>query len=186
RSKLMAEWMLADAGAAHGLRSVILRYFNVAGADPKGRLGQSSPQATHLIKRAVQAALGRQKSMDVFGLDYPTRDGSCIRDYIQVTDLIDAHMAALAHLRSGGQSLTCNCGYGRGYSVLEVIDVVKRVSGVDFKVNMAGRRAGDPASIIAKADRIRDELGWRPRRDDLDAIVRQALDWERRLHNRRP
>jgi UDP-glucose 4-epimerase len=186
RSKLIVEWMLADAGRAHGLRSVVLRYFNVAGADPKGRLGQSSPMATHLIKRAVQTALGRHQSMDIYGLDYPTRDGSCLRDYIQVTDLIDAHMAALKHLRGGGEGLTCNCGYGRGYSVLEVIDVVKRVSGVDFPVKFAGRRAGDPAAIIAKADRIRAELGWRPQHDNLAEIVRQALDWERRLHNMQP
>jgi UDP-glucose 4-epimerase len=183
RSKLMVEWMLADAGRAHDLRHVVLRYFNVAGADPQGRLGQSTPNATHLIKRAVQTALGRHASLDVFGEDYPTRDGTCIRDYIQVTDLIDAHLAALAYLRAGGASLICNCGYGRGYSVKEVVDVVKRVSGVDFKVNVAGRRAGDPAAIIAQADLIRRELGWRPRRDDLDAIVKQALDWERRLHN---
>jgi UDP-glucose 4-epimerase len=183
RSNLMVEGMLADAGRAHDLRHVVLRYFNVAGADPQGRLGQSTPNATHLIKRAVQTALGRHASLDVFGEDYPTRDGTCIRDYIQVTDLIDAHLAALAYLRAGGASLICNCGYGRGYSVKEVVDVVKRVSGVDFKVNVAGRRAGDPAAIIAQADLIRRELGWRPRRDDLDAIVKQALDWERRLHN---
>ena len=186
RSKLMVEWMLADAGRAHGLRHVVLRYFNVAGADPQGRLGQSTPNATHLIKRAVQTALGRHASMDLFGQDYPTRDGTCLRDYIQVSDLIDAHLAALAYLRRGGESLTCNCGYGRGYSVKEVIDVVKRVSGVDFKVNVAGRRAGDPAAIIAQADLIRRELGWRPQRDDLQEIVVQALDWERRLHNRQP
>ncbi|HXW20482.1 MAG TPA: UDP-glucose 4-epimerase GalE [Roseiarcus sp.] len=186
RSKLMVEWMLADADRAHALRSVVLRYFNVAGADPKGRLGQSTLNATHLIKRAVETALGRHKSMDVYGVDYPTPDGSGVRDYIQVTDLIDAHMAALAHLRAGGASLTCNCGYGRGYSVLEVVDVVKKVSGVDFKVNLVGRRRGDPASIVAKADRVRAELGWRPKHDDLAKIVTQALDWERRLHNRRP
>jgi UDP-glucose 4-epimerase len=183
RSKLMVEWMLADAGRAHDLRHVVLRYFNVAGADPQGRLGQSTPNATHLIKRAVQTALGRHAGLDVFGQDYPTRDGTCVRDYIQVSDLIDAHMAALAYLRAGGASLTCNCGYGRGYSVREVVEVVKRVSGVDFKVHAAGRRAGDPAAIVAKADLIRRELGWRPQRDDLEAIVRQALDWERRLHN---
>jgi UDP-glucose 4-epimerase len=161
----------------------VLRYFNVAGADPQGRLGQSTPNATHLIKRAVQTALGRHASLDLFGEDYPTRDGTCIRDYIQVTDLIDAHLAALAYLRAGGASLICNCGYGRGYSVKEVVEVVKRVSGVDFTVNVAARRAGDPAAIVAQADLIRRELGWRPRRDDLDAIVKQALDWERRLHN---
>ena len=184
RSKLMVEWMLADAGRAHDLRHVVLRYFNVAGADPQGRLGQSTPNATHLIKRAVQTALGRHAALDVFGEDYPTPDGTCLRDYIQVTDLIDAHLAALAYLRGGGPSLTCNCGYGRGYSVRQVVEVVKRVSGVDFRVNSAPRRAGDPAAIVAKADLVRRELGWRPRRDNLDEIVKQALDWERRLHNR--
>jgi len=184
RSKLVVEWMLADAGRAHDLRHVVLRYFNVAGADPQGRLGQSTPNATHLITRAVQTALGRHGSLEVFGEDYPTPDGTCLRDYIQVTDLIDAHLAALAYLRGGAPSLVCNCGYGRGYSVRQVVEVVKRVSGVDFKVNSAPRRAGDPAAIVAKADLVRRELGWRPRRDDLDAIVRQALDWERRLHNR--
>jgi UDP-glucose 4-epimerase len=183
RSKLMVEWMLADAGRAHDLRHVVLRYFNVAGADPRGRLGQSTPNATHLIKRAVQTALGRHADLNVFGQDYPTRDGTCIRDYIQISDLIDAHMAALAYLRRGGASLICNCGYGRGYSVKEVVEVVKRVSGVDFRVNVVGRRPGDPAAIVAQADLIRRELGWHPQRDDLDAIVKQALDWERRLHN---
>ena len=183
RSKLMVEWMLRDVSAAHNLRHVALRYFNVAGADPQGRLGQSTPNATHLIKIAVQAALGHRNGMDVFGTDYPTRDGSCIRDYIQVSDLIAAHMLALNHLRAGGASLTCNCGYGRGLSVLEVIDVVKKVSGVDFPVRITGRRAGDPANLIAGADRIRSELGWTPKHDDVEGIVRQALDWERRLHN---
>jgi UDP-glucose 4-epimerase len=184
RSKLMVEWMLADTARAHDLRYVVLRYFNVAGADPQGRLGQSTPNATHLIKRAVQTALGRHASLDIFGQDYPTPDGTCLRDYIQVSDLIDAHMAALAYLRQGGASLVCNCGYGRGYSVKEVIEVVKRVSGVDFTVNLAERRSGDPAAIVAQADLIRRELGWRPQRDDLGMIVKQALDWERRLHNR--
>jgi UDP-glucose 4-epimerase len=185
RSKLMVEWMLQDASRAYDFRYVALRYFNVAGADPKGRLGQSTPNATHLIKRGVQTALGLYPSMDIFGEDYPTRDGTCVRDYIQVTDLVDAHLAALAYLRRGGASLTCNCGYGHGATVKEVVDVVKRVSGVDFTVNHAGRRAGDPAAIVAKAERVRRELGWRPQRDNLDDIVRQALDWERRLHNRR-
>jgi len=185
RSKLMVEWILQDASRAHDLRYVALRYFNVAGADPQGRLGQSTPNATHLIKRGVQTALGLYPSMDIFGEDYPTRDGTCVRDYIQVTDLIDAHLAALAYLRRGGMSLTCNCGYGHGATVKEVIDVVKRVSGVDFPVNHVGRRAGDPAAIVAKAERVRRVLGWRPRRDNLDDIVRQALDWERSLCNRR-
>jgi UDP-glucose 4-epimerase len=185
RSKLMVEWMLADTVKAHELDVVVLRYFNVAGADPQGRLGQSTPNATHLIKIAVQAALGHRDGMDVFGVDYPTPDGSCVRDYIQISDLIAAHMLALRHLRAGGTSLTCNCGYGRGLSVLQIIDVVKRVSGVDFPVRIAGRRAGDPASLVAEAERIRDTLGWAPQfAEDVEAIVGQALDWERRLHNR--
>ena len=185
RSKLMVEWMLADTLKAHDLRAVVLRYFNVAGADPAGRLGQSTPNATHLIKIAVQAALGHRDGMDIFGTDYPTPDGTCVRDYIQVSDLIDAHMRALDHLRRGGCSLTCNCGYGRGLSVTEIIAAVKSASGVDFPVRFAGRRAGDPAALVAGAARVRETLGWRPRfADDLPAIVTQALDWERRLHNR--
>jgi UDP-glucose 4-epimerase len=186
RSKLMVEWMLEDVSRAHDFRYVALRYFNVAGADPQGRLGQSTPQATHLIKRGVQTALGIYPSMEIFGQDYPTRDGTCIRDYIQVTDLIDAHMAALRYLRGGAESVVCNCGYGHGQTVKEVVDVVKRVSGVDFQVILSPRRAGDPAAIVARADRAKHVLGWKPTRDNLDEIVRQALDWERRLHNRRP
>lgn len=181
RSKLMSEWMLQDAARAHPLTYVVLRYFNVAGADPKGRSGQSTKNATHLIKVAAQAALGDRPKLQVFGTDFPTRDGSCLRDYIQVSDLADAHLAALNHLRRGGESLTLNCGYGTGYSVLEVVDVVKKVSGVDFPVEIAGRRAGDPAAIIAKAEKIRAALGWTPRHDDLEAIVDQALRWERHL-----
>jgi UDP-glucose 4-epimerase len=184
RSKLMVEWMLEDSSRAYNFRYVALRYFNVAGADPQGRLGQSTPNATHLIKRGVQTALGRYPSLDIFGEDYPTPDGTCVRDYIQVTDLIDAHLASLRYLSAGGASLVCNCGYGHGASVKEVIEVVKRVSGVDFPVNRAPRRPGDPAAIVARATRVREVLGWRPQRDDLDAIVRQALEWERRLHNR--
>ena len=184
RSKLMVEWMLADTAAAHDLRYVVLRYFNVAGADPAGRAGQSSRNATHLIKVAVQAALGRRKGLEVFGTDYPTPDGTCLRDYIQVTDLVRAHVDALRHLRGGGASLTCNCGYARGYSVRQVVDVVKRVSGVDFPVTLSGRRPGDPAAIVAENALIRDVLGWTPEHDDLDEIVGQALAWERRLHNR--
>ena len=181
----MVEWMLEDTSRAYDFRYVALRYFNVAGADPAGRLGQSTPKATHLIKRGVQTALGVYPGMDIFGDDYPTHDGTCVRDYIQVTDLIDAHMAALRYVRGGGPSTVFNCGYGHGATVKEVIDVVKRVSGVDFKVNIVSRRPGDPAAIIARAERIRETLGWRPQRDNLDEIVRQALDWERRLHNRR-
>lgn len=181
RSKLMVEWMLEDVAKAKDFVYVALRYFNVAGADPAGRLGQSTPNATHLIKVAVQAALGMRPGMDVFGTDYPTPDGTCVRDYIQVSDLIAAHLLALGHLRSGGKSLVLNCGYGHGHSVAEVIDVVKRVTGVDFEVRIAGRRAGDPAMLVAGADRIRSLLGWRPRHDDLSEIVRQAYEWERKL-----
>ena len=186
RSKLMTEWILEDASRAYDFRYVALRYFNVAGADPQGRLGQSTPKATHLIKRGVQTALGLYPNMEIFGQDYPTRDGTCVRDYIQVTDLIDAHLAALAYLRNGGASMVCNCGYGHGQTVKEVVDVVKKVSGVDFKVLMSPRRSGDPASIVARADRAKSLLAWKPVRDNLDDIVRQALDWERRLSNRLP
>ena len=181
RSKLMSEWMLQDAAKAHSLSYVVLRYFNVAGADPKGRSGQSSANATHLIKVASQAALGQRDGLTIFGSDYATPDGTCIRDYIHVTDLARAHLAALDHLRGGGTSLTLNCGYGRGYSVREVVEVVKQVSGVDFPVTIAERRAGDPASLVARADRIRAELGWTPEHHDLHDIVRQALAWENTL-----
>ncbi|MBA3544073.1 MAG: UDP-glucose 4-epimerase GalE [Chthoniobacterales bacterium] len=184
RSKLMTEWMLEDAAKAHGLKFAILRYFNVAGADPKGRLGQSTLSATHLIKVAVQAALGLRPGLEVFGTDYPTRDGTCIRDYIQVSDLVAAHLMALDCLRKGGKSLICNCGYGRGFSVLEVVDAVKQVSGADFKVRISGRRPGDPASLVACPKRIKAVLGWTPKYDDLPTIVSQALDWERQLHNK--
>ena len=148
-SKLMTEMMLKDVGAAYGLNYVILRYFNVAGADPAQRTGQSTVGATHLIKVAVEAALGMRQKLDVYGTDYDTPDGTCVRDYIHVMDLANAHMAALTHLRGGGDSATFNCGYGHGYSVLEVIDAVKRVSGRDFKVELAPRRPGDPAMIVA-------------------------------------
>jgi UDP-glucose 4-epimerase len=181
RSKLMVEWMLEDVAHAHALRYVALRYFNVAGADPKGRTGQSTPNATHLIKVAVQAALGLRPGMEVFGTDYMTPDGSCLRDYIQVTDLARAHMDALRHLRGGGENLVCNCGYKRGYSVLEVVETVKKVSGVDFPVKISGRRPGDPAAIVAANERIREQLGWTPIHDDLEEIVRQALRWEQKL-----
>jgi UDP-glucose 4-epimerase len=177
----MTEIMLRDAGAAHGLRHVILRYFNVAGADPLGRIGQSTKGATHLIKVAVETALGQRAKMDVFGTDYDTPDGTCIRDYIHVSDLVRAHSDALAHLRGNGTSTTFNCGYGRGFSVLDVIETVKRVSGVDFKVDFAGRRPGDPARIVAASDRIRAALKWQPQFDDLATIVTHALAWERKL-----
>ena len=178
-SKLMTEIMLRDAALAHDLRYVALRYFNVAGADPRGRSGQSTPNATHLIKVAAQAALGQRPYMEVFGTDYPTSDGTCVRDYIHVTDLIGAHLAALEYLRKGGDSAVLNCGYGRGFSVLEVIASVKRAAKGDFAVRMGPRRSGDPATLVAKADRIREVLGWQPRYDDLDTIVGHALAWER-------
>jgi len=180
-SKLMTEIMLRDAGIAHGLKHVILRYFNVAGADPEGRTGQSTKGATHLIKVAVETALGRRPKMDIFGTDYSTPDGTCVRDYIHVNDLAAAHLDALRYLRAGGTSLTANCGYGRGYSVREVIDTVKRVSGSDFRVDTSPPRPGDPAAIVAASDRARTALGWQPRYDDLSVIVDHALAWERRL-----
>jgi UDP-glucose 4-epimerase len=180
-SKLMTEIMLRDAGFAHGLDYVILRYFNVAGADPQLRTGQSTKGATHLIKVAVETALGKRPKMDVFGTDYPTPDGTCIRDYIHVADLVRAHSDALAYLRGGGRAVTLNCGYGHGFSVLEVIETVKRVSGVDFRVDRAGARPGDPAQIVAKSDLIRQMLGWQPQYDDLATIVAHALAWERKL-----
>jgi len=183
-SKLMTEIILRDTGFAHPLKHVILRYFNVAGADPQLRTGQSTPVATHLIKVAVQTALGLRKKMDVFGTDYPTPDGTCIRDYIHVSDLVRAHSDALRYLRAGGESATFNCGYGRGFSVLEVIDTVKRVSGIDFRVELSGRRPGDPAQIVAASDRARQILKWMPRYDDLPTIVRNALDWEQKLRAR--
>jgi len=184
-SKLMTEIMLRDAGAAHPLAHVILRYFNVAGADPGMRTGQSTKGATHLIKVAVETALGLRPKMQVFGTDYATPDGTCIRDYIHVGDLVRAHSDALAYLRKGGASTTLNCGYGRGFSVLEVIDTVKRVSGVDFRVETTARRAGDPAQIVARSVRIRALLGWQPQFDDLTTIARHALAWERKLAARR-
>src|SRR6516164_9141419 len=185
-SKLMTEIMLRDAGAAHGLGHVILRYFNVAGADPLARTGQSTKGATHLIKIAVETAFGLRPKMDVYGTDYQTPDGTCIRDYIHVWDLVRAHSQALAYLRAGGRSITVNCGYGRGFSVLEVIETVKQVSGIDFKVEIAGRRPGDPARIVAAADRARATLHWKPEFDNLPTIVSHALAWERKLQASRP
>jgi UDP-glucose 4-epimerase len=183
-SKLMTETMLRDAGQAHGLGYVILRYFNVAGADPQLRTGQSSRNATHLIKVAAEAALGLRPKIDVYGTDYPTPDGTGIRDYIHVTDLARAHSDALRHLRAGGESLTLNCGYGHGFSVLDVIDTVKRVSGIDFRVEVAPRRPGDPAQVVAAAERARALLGWRPQLDDLSTIVAHALAWQKKLMTR--
>jgi UDP-glucose 4-epimerase len=183
-SKLMTEMMLRDASAAHDLQYVILRYFNVAGADPRLRTGQSTRGATHLIKVAVETALGRRPKMDVHGTDYPTPDGTCIRDYIHVTDLAQAHLDALSYLRLGGTPGTFNCGYGRGFSVLEVIDTVKKVTGIDFKVTRGPRRTGDPAQIVADAGRARAVLGWQPRLDNLTTIIDHAFGWERKLMTR--
>ena len=179
-SKLMSEQMLRDTSAAYGLNHVILRYFNVAGADPAGRLGQSTPNATHLIKVALETALGRRSHMSIYGNDYPTSDGTCVRDYIHVSDLANAHLAALDHLRRGGESSTLNCGYGKGYSVKQVVDTVRKVAGVDFEVQHAPRRAGDPASIVADSDRLM-RLGWKPELNDLGTIVQHAYDWEKKL-----
>jgi UDP-glucose 4-epimerase len=180
-SKLMTELMLRDAGAAHDLTHVALRYFNVAGADPKMRTGLSTPGATHLIKVAVEAALGRRARIDVYGTDYSTPDGTCVRDFIHVSDLARAHVSALAYLRGGGASTTLNCGYGRGYSVREVLDAVRRAVGHPFAVNFAARRPGDIVVSVAAANRIRELLNWIPELDDLDAIVGHALAWERHL-----
>ncbi len=180
-SKLMTEIMLRDASRAHDIKHVALRYFNVAGADPKGRTGQSTPRATHLFKVACETALGKRAGMEVFGTDYDTPDGTCIRDYIHVKDLARAHVAALAHLERGGQSDVFNCGYGKGYSVLEMLDAVKRVSGKPMNVTMSPRRPGDPPAIVAASDKIRKDLGWKPEHDNLDLIVTHALNWEKHL-----
>jgi UDP-glucose 4-epimerase len=158
---------------------VTLRYFNVAGADPNGRAGQSTRAATQLIKVAAEAALGQRTRVDVFGTDYPTPDGTCIRDYIHVSDLVRAHLDALNYLRAGGRSVTLNCGYGRGFSVFEVLDTVKRISGVDFSVEKVARRPGDPAQIVADAQLVRQTLGWQPRFDNLETMVTHALAWQK-------
>ncbi|MBX3495741.1 MAG: UDP-glucose 4-epimerase GalE [Parvibaculum sp.] len=184
RSKLMTEWMLRDVADAHEMTYAALRYFNVAGADPEGRVGQSTANATHLIKVACQTALGQRPYIEVFGEDYPTADGTCVRDYIHVSDLAAAHTAALIHLRSGGENLVANCGYGHGFSVHEVLRAVERSAGHDFEVRRAPRRAGDPASIVADPAKIKQTLGWIPVHDNLDTIVGHALAWERRLAER--
>jgi UDP-glucose 4-epimerase len=184
-SKFMSETMLRDASSAHGLKHIILRYFNVAGADPQCRTGQSTNGATHLIKVAVEAALRLRPKLDIFGDDYPTADGTCVRDYIHVGDLVLAHCEALRQLRAGGASSTLNCGYGHGFSVRDVIEVVKRESGVDFKVEHAPRRLGDAAQIVADTAQIRRTLRWLPQFDDLSIIVRHALSWECELLKRR-
>ncbi|WP_262268575.1 UDP-glucose 4-epimerase GalE [Microvirga yunnanensis] len=183
-SKRLTEIMLHDVAAAHGMRYVVLRYFNVAGADPLMRHGQSTANATHLIKVAVQTALGMRSHMEIYGTDYPTPDGTCIRDYIHVSDLIAAHVQALTHLEQGGESLIMNCGYGHGFSVSEVIETVRRVSGKPVEARIGPRRAGDPSTIVADPTRIRAELGWEPRLDDLATIVDHSMRWEAMLRER--
>jgi UDP-glucose 4-epimerase len=180
-SKHMSEWMLRDTALAHGLRYVALRYFNVAGSDPQARMGQRVKDATHLIKVCCQAALGNRSAVSIFGTDYPTPDGTGVRDYIHVEDLASAHLAALAYLERGGESTTLNVGYGRGSSVREVIDVVQRVSGVRFPVCEAPRRPGDPPMLVAKAERIRQVLDWTPRFAELETIVADAWRWEKKI-----
>ncbi|MFN2350011.1 MAG: UDP-glucose 4-epimerase GalE [Thioalkalivibrio sp.] len=180
-SKLMSEWMLRDLSAASPLRHVALRYFNVAGSDPEGRIGQSTKKATLLIKVACEAAVGKRPHVSVFGTDYPTPDGTGVRDYIHVTDLAAAHLKALEYLRAGGASDTFNVGYGHGLSVRQVLDTVERLNGQPLDIREEPRRAGDPPSLVAAADRIRSVLGWEPRHDDLEFIVRTSLEWERRL-----
>ena len=184
-SKLMTEIMLHDAAAAHGMNYVVLRYFNVAGADPQARIGLATLGATHLLKIAVEAATGQRAKIDVFGTDYPTPDGTCIRDFIHVTDLAQAHRAALSYLRGGGASITLNCGYGRGYSVLETIEAVRRVSGRNFAVQYAPRRPGDIMTMIADTGRIRATLDWTPQFDDLETIAAHALGWQEKLSRER-
>ena len=180
-SKLMSEWMLRDVAAAAALRYVALRYFNVAGSDPAGRIGQATQGATLLTKVASEAAVGKRSHVSIFGSDYPTPDGTGVRDYLHVEDLASAHLQALAHLRDGGKCLTLNVGYGHGYSVREVLQMVEEVAGKPLVIREEGRRPGDPAYLVAKADRIRAELGWRPRYDDLRQIVSDSLAWERKM-----
>lgn len=181
QSKLMTEHMLRDLAFANkDFKYIALRYFNVAGADPEGQIGQSFPKATHLIKAACEAATEKRTHMDLFGTDYPTKDGSCVRDYIHVSDLADAHVKALEYLEKGGESQPLNCGYGHGFSVKEVIARVKEITGVNFKVNELGRRAGDPASLTAESSRLSKLTGWKPKYDDLNVIIKSAYEWEKK------
>lgn len=182
-SKMMSERMLMDLATASDMRYVIFRYFNVAGANKDGRIGQATPEATHLIKVACETALGKRPYMEVFGTDYPTEDGTCIRDYIHVDDLARAHLDAVDYLKGGGESTVLNCGYGHGASVNEVIETVKRVSGTDFEVRISGRREGDPPSLMAVNNKIIDTLGWQPQYDNLEYIVRSAYEWEKQLES---
>ena len=177
----MSEGMLRDLSAASSLQHVILRYFNVAGSDPEGKIGQATRNATLLIKVAAEVAVGKREKLLLFGTDYPTPDGTGVRDYIHVSDLADAHVSALEYLRSGGRSVTLNCGYGHGYSVREVIDTVNRINGSPIRVEEVPRRAGDPPKLVAAVEKIHQMTDWQPRYDDLDLIVKTSLEWERKL-----
>ncbi len=183
-SKLMTEWMLRDLSAASDLNYVALRYFNVAGSDPESRIGQSTPNATLLIKVACEAAVGKREQIYIFGTDYATPDGTGIRDYIHVEDLADAHLKALDYLRKGGESTIVNCGYSHGYSVREVLEMVEKVDGKPLNIIEQDRRAGDPPSLVANTDKIRKLFNWTPRYDDLEAITRSSLNWEKKLLER--
>jgi UDP-glucose 4-epimerase len=182
-SKLMSEWMLRDLSLASPLRYVSLRYFNVAGSDTSGRIGQATRGATLLVKVACEVVVGKRPHLSVFGTDYPTPDGTGVRDYIHVEDLANAHVDALAYLRDGGSSVVLNCGYGHGYSVRDVIKSVERIAAHSITVKDEGRREGDPPILVARADKVRSTLGWQPRLDDLDLIVKTSLDWERKLQH---
>ena len=185
-SKLMTEWMLRDLAAAGGPRFVALRYFNVAGCEPTGTIGQSTPKATLLVKVACEAATGRRPGVSIFGIDYPTPDGTGLRDYIHVEDLATAHLDALTYLRNGGDSTVLNCGYGHGYSVREVLAAVERANGAPLNITEEPRRAGDPPELIAVAERVREVLGWTPKFDNLDTIVHTSLEWERKIASQDP
>ncbi len=184
-SKMMSERVVMDASREAGFKYIILRYFNVAGADPEGEIGQAYPSPTHLITMCVKTALGEFSELKIYGDDYPTRDGTCIRDYIHVYDLSDAHIVSLEYLASGGESGIFNCGYGKGYSVKEVVEEAKRVTGVDFPVRIVGRRPGDPPALVADPSRIMNKLGWRPKYDDLRVIIDSAFKWEKKLRSMR-
>jgi UDP-glucose 4-epimerase len=184
-SKLMTEIMVRDVAIAHDMRYVMLRYFNVAGSDPKLRTGQSTVGATHLIKLACETALGKRSHMNIFGTDYDTPDGTCVRDYVHVSDLVSAHYAALNFLRQGGLKFTANCGYSQGYSVRQVIETVQRISGNNFPVIEEKRRPGDIPALVANSHRLENRLDWRPRYNSLDAIVETALAWENTLSEKR-
>lgn len=185
-SKVMGELMMRDLAKAGDFRFAAIRYFNVAGADPQGELGQAYRQPTHLITRGLKTALGEFEKLFIYGTDYPTKDGTCIRDYIHVSDLALAHLKALEYLMETGESTTVNCGYGHGFSVREVVATIKRITGIDFLVEETGRRDGDSSEIVADSSRIRELMGWKPRFDDLDFIIKTAWEWEKRLMRKRP